>query len=163
MANLKFKPKKNWKVKVEKEQAPTFAEIPPIWENKMGVGQMVITSPKLTYELLQQIPKGSLVLQDEIRRKFASDFKVQHTCPMTTGIFLRIAAEAAEEYRADGIKKIAPYWRVVKENGMLNEKFPGGIEGHKTLLEQEGFTIIVGKKKNTLVVKDFEKKLMTFE
>lgn len=159
----KFKPKKSWREKVEKEQAATFAEIPPIWENKMGVGQMVITSPKMMYELVMQVPKGSLVLQDEIRLKFARDFKVQHTCPMTTGIFLRIAAEASEEYRSEGVKKIAPYWRVVKENGMLNEKFPGGIEGQKALLEKEGFTVVAGKKKNTLVVKDFEKKLMTFE
>lgn len=159
----KFKPKKNWKEKVEKEQAATFAAIPPIWENKMGVGQMVIVSPKIMYNAILQIPKGSLVLQDELRLKFAKDYKVQHTCPMTTGIFLRIAAEAAEEYREEGVKKIAPYWRVIKENGMLNEKFPGGIEAHKTLLENEGFTVIAGKKKNTLVVKDYEKKLMQFE
>jgi hypothetical protein len=158
-----FKPKKSWKEKVETDCAATFAAIPPVWEKKMGVGQMVITSPKLMYDLVIQIPKGSLVLQDEIRRKFASDFKVQTTCPMTTGIFLRIAAEAAEEYRSEGAKKIAPYWRVVKENGMLNEKFPGGTEGQKALLEKEGFTIVTGKKKNSLVVKDFERSLMIFE
>ena len=103
-----FKPKKSWKEKVETDCAATFAQIPPIWEKKMGVGQMVITSPKLMYDLVMKIPKGSLVLQDEIRRKFASDFNVQSACPMTTGIFLRIAAEAAEEYKSEGAKNIAP-------------------------------------------------------
>ena len=33
------------------------------------------------------------------------------TCPLVTGIFLRIVAEAAEEERLAGKSAITPYWR----------------------------------------------------
>ena len=35
-----------------------------------------------------------------------------------------------------------PYWRTLKANGELNEKYPEGIEKQKELLEKEGHTII---------------------
>ncbi len=51
------------------------------------------------------------------------------TCPLTTGIFLRIAAEAAGEDDGSGKTRITPYWRVVKDDDSLNPEFPGGMEG----------------------------------
>jgi alkylated DNA nucleotide flippase Atl1 len=40
-----------------------------------------------------------------------------------------------------------PYWRTLKKDGELNEKYPDGIEGQKALLEAEGHTIIQKGKK----------------
>ena len=33
-------------------------------------------------------------------------------------------------------------WRMLKADGYLNEKFPGGLDAHKALLEAEGFTVV---------------------
>ena len=52
---------------------------------------------------------------------------------MTTGIFLKIVAFAAEN-REMG-KDVTLYWRVVKDGGKLNDKFPDGITLHADLLE----------------------------
>jgi alkylated DNA nucleotide flippase Atl1 len=52
-------------------------------------------------------------------------------------------------------KHITPYWRTFKTNGVLNAKFPGGLDAQKKMLKQEGLTII-GKGK-TLHVKDYER------
>jgi alkylated DNA nucleotide flippase Atl1 len=51
--------------------------------------------------------------------------------------------EAEKEEKSLGI----PYWRTVKADGFLNEKYPGGAESHKRLLEKEGFNIIQRGKK----------------
>ncbi len=51
------------------------------------------------------------------------------------------AANAVEEARQEGRELDIPYWRTLKADGFLNEKFPGGLEGHKALLEAEGFTV----------------------
>lgn len=48
-----------------------------------------------------------------------------------------------------------PYWRTIKNNGELNEKYLGGAERQKELLEKEGHTII--KKGKKYYVKDFKK------
>ena len=43
-------------------------------------------------------------------------------------------------------KRCSPYWRVVKDGGKLNDKFPDGITLHADLLESEGHTIIKQKR-----------------
>ena len=66
---------------------------------------------------------------------------------------------AAEEQKQKGIKNTTPYWRTLRAGGVINPKYPGGGEGQKKLLEQEGHTIIQ-KGKNHVVV-DYEKSLIT--
>src|SRR5437879_603056 len=113
------------RVKLDKPQEPKIVRVPPTM-SRFGGGMMLIPTPKLVDELVRKIPKGKLATVGELRRKLATEFKADVTCPLTTGIFLRIAAEAAEEDRANGRKRVTPYWRVVKDDGTLNPKFPGG-------------------------------------
>jgi alkylated DNA nucleotide flippase Atl1 len=52
------------------------------------------------------------------------------------------AANAVAEAARAGKKLKIPYWRTLKADGFLNEKYPGGQEAHKGLLEKEGHTFI---------------------
>lgn len=99
---------------------------------------MLIPTPKLVDALIRKVLKGKLVTVGELRRKMAADFEVDVTCPLTTGIFVRIAAETAEEDRANGRQRLTPYWRVIKDDGSLNPKFPGGPEQQARYLRREG-------------------------
>jgi len=76
---------------------------------------------------------------------------------MTTGIFAWIAAHAAEEQKQNGENDITPYWRTLKTGGFLNEKYPGGTEAQKRLLELEGHTVV--RKGKKLVVLNYERSL----
>jgi alkylated DNA nucleotide flippase Atl1 len=40
-----------------------------------------------------------------------------------------------------GDKNITPWWRTLKGDGELNEKYPGGVENQKMLLEAEGHIV----------------------
>ena len=90
----------------------------------------------------------------------AKDFEADSTCPLTTGIFVRIAAEAAEEDLQMGKSEITPYWRVIRDDGSLNDKLPGGVSAQAAHLEKEGHTIEPAKGKKPPKVKDFEKSLV---
>ena len=79
---------------------------------------------------------------------------------MGTGIFVGIAARAAEEMTQEGKRDITPYWRTVKVGGKLNEKFPGGADAQAARLKKEGFTVEPGKGKQPPRVKDYEKYLV---
>ena len=92
----------------------------------------------------------------QLRERLARDGGADVTCPLTTGIFVRIVAEAAEEDRRAGKKQIAPYWRVVRDDGSLNEKFPGGPRAQARKLRAEGFAIKAGKGRRPPRVRDFE-------
>jgi alkylated DNA nucleotide flippase Atl1 len=54
-------------------------------------------------------------------------------------------AEAAEEDRLAGKPEITPYWRVVRDDGRLNAKFPGGVERQAERLGSEGLALEHGK------------------
>lgn len=147
--------------KLEKDQGlPRIVDIPPKMEKRFGKGKMLIPKPLDVDVLIRRVKRGKLVTQSQIREKLAKDFKTNVTCPITTGIFIRIAAEAAEEDLRIGKKQITPYWRVIRDDGSLNEKFPGGVEAQAKYLRKEGYTIEPGKGKKSPKVKDFEKHLV---
>lgn len=53
-----------------------------------------------------------------------------------------------------------PFWRTLKANGELNEKYPGGAMAQKEKLEAEGHTIIQkGRKNIRYYVKNYERVL----
>jgi alkylated DNA nucleotide flippase Atl1 len=106
-------------------------------------------------EIVKTIPKGELMTSGKLRAMLADKFEADYACPMTTGIFLRIAAEYANEQMNNGVKKVTPFWRVIRDDGSLIDKLPGGIEHQAELLEKEGFTFIP-KGKSNLRVKGFE-------
>jgi len=132
------------------------AEIVDGWK---GRGKMLIPKPLDVDALVRKISSGKLATVDQIRRRLAKDSHADLTCPLTTGIFLRIAAEVAEEDLVEGRAEITPYWRVIKADGSLNDKFPGGTQLQSIRLRQEGHEIEPGKGKKPPKVKGFESSL----
>jgi alkylated DNA nucleotide flippase Atl1 len=107
-----------------------------------------------------QVPKGKVTTINEIRKTLAKKHGATIACPITTGIFAWVSANAAEEAYASGVKDITPWWRTLKTGGELNPKYPGGTAEQEARLKAEGHTIVPGKGKKPPVVKDYEKKLV---
>ncbi len=127
--------------------------------NKYGGNKMLVASPSNYDDLIKKLPKGKITTTSDIRKYLAKEFDVDFVDPMTAGIFINITAWASYQRTND----ITPFWRVLKSNGELNEKYPEGILLQKRLLEEEGHTIITkGKKNIKYYVKDFENFLFDF-
>ncbi len=122
-------------------------------------GKMLIPKPLDVDALMRTIPRGELATVAQIRDRLAKDCHADYACPMTTGIFIRIAAEAAEEDLKKGERQVTPYWRVVRNDGSLNEKFPGGVEAQVARLREEGHTIEQSRGKGPLRLREFERSL----
>jgi hypothetical protein len=151
-----------WRQKLEQEH-PSHGKVVPIpshMRKRFGSGTMVIPKPLDVDALMRKVRKGWLITASQIRDQLARQAGAASACPMTTGIFILIAAEAAEEARRAGKKRITPYWRTIKDNGALNVKFPGEAKAQAAKLREEGFTITPAKGKQPPKVKDFEKYLM---
>ena len=148
------KTRKTWREKLETGQEPKVVNDP------RGRGKMLIPRPLDVDAVMRRVEKGRLVTVDQIRKHLAKDFHADLTCPLCTGIFLRIAAETAEEDLARGAAEITPYWRVIKADGSLNQKFPGGVDAQAAHLSEEGHTIEPGKSKKPPHVKGFERVLL---
>jgi hypothetical protein len=150
----KFTSKTKWRSKLEKPQEPAVFEMDGKNAQRYGSGKMVIPTPMMVDEVIRGVRKGKLITTGELRKILAEKMGADVTCPLCTGIFVRISAETAEEDRAAGKARVTPYWRVVTDKGELNEKFPGGAAAAAKKLRQEGHRV-VGKGKR-MVVAEFE-------
>ena len=112
--------------------------------HKMGAeagDQAVLVNPSQVVAFMRQVPRGRLTTIVEICQGLAKRHQAQGCCSLTAGIFIMTAANAAEEAKSEGRDLDIPYWRTLKADGYLNEKYPGGVQAHKMLLEEEGFTV----------------------
>ena len=135
--------RKTWREKLaDSKGLPKVGPVSASMSKRWGGGTMVIPAPVEVDALMKQVSRGRLITVNELREALAKKHGADFTCPMTTGIFAWIAAHAAEEAAADGIKRITPYWRTLKTGGELNPKYPGGVQSLKKLLRAEGHRIV---------------------
>jgi len=150
--------RKSWSEKLHDNKGlPKVEKITDKMSKRWGAGTVVIPAPMEVDELMRKVPEGKLITINEMRAVLAKKHGATIGCPITTGIFAWIAANATEEKRQKGEKDITPYWRTLKTGGEINEKYPGGAESQKKLLEKEGHKVIQKGKK--FVVADYEKSL----
>jgi hypothetical protein len=150
----------SFREKMQNAKPAKIEKLPPEAWKKMGGATMLVSCPLDVDAMMRTVPKGKLMTSAQLRAKLAANAGAECACPTSTGIFVRIAAEAAEEDRAEGKTRITPYWRMVKPDGGLNEKLPGGVEAQTEALEAEGHEILPSKGAKPPKVKDFEKRLV---
>jgi len=152
------KARKTWQEKLaDDKDFPKVVEITDKMNKRWGTGTLVIPAPREVDEIMGRVPRGKLITINQIREIVARRHGASIGCPITTGIFVNIAARAAEEAAAEGKTNTTPYWRTLKSKGELNGKYPGGVEAQAAHLREEGHTIEPGKGKKPPKVKDFEK------
>ena len=140
---------------------PKFQIITDAASIKKYGGNRMYFAPPMDYDtVMKKVPYGKVITVGKIRAYFAEKSGADFTEPITAGIFVSIAAWASFQRSEDE----TPYWRTLKANGELNEKYPGGVSAQKEKLESEGHTIIQrGRKNIRYFVKDYEKNLFALE
>lgn len=124
-----------------------------------GGNKMLIAPPIFYDRLIKKVPKGKLVTVGNLRKVLAKENDADFVDPMTAGIFVNIVAWASYQRQEDK----TPFWRVLKSDGELNQKYPEAITLQKRLLKEEGHTVFSkGTKNKKYYVLDFEKNLFEF-
>ncbi|HTQ58148.1 MAG TPA: MGMT family protein [Bryobacteraceae bacterium] len=139
-----MKARKTWREKMNNPNLPKVVPVLPQMRKRYGQGTMLVPSPKEVDAFMRTVAKGQVATLTQIREFLAARYAVDVTCPLTTGIFVHIAAEVAEEDAMAGKRRITPYWRIVKDDGSLNPKFPGGVARQAERLRAEGHRILPG-------------------
>lgn len=120
--------KKNWLEKLNEKKEPKIKRIDFNFADIPANSNMFIATPQIIDNYINQIPKGKKVSVQTKRKDLAIENSADYTCPVTTGIFLRIVAEANfEKYQQENsLKKITPFWRVIEPNSSLSKKLTFG-------------------------------------
>lgn len=116
--------RKSWREKMDNPNLPKVVDIPPKMQKRLGQGTLLIPSPRDIETAIRDIPEGTVRTVSQLRAELAAKYGTTSTCPLCTGMFVRIVGELAEEEAREGKSGIAPYWRVVRDDGTSNPKLP---------------------------------------
>jgi hypothetical protein len=156
--------RKSWSEKLaDDKDLPKVVAIRGNMRKTWGEGTVAIPTPREVDALMRSVPKGKLTTINDLRAAVARRHGATLGCPITTGIFAWIAANAAEEAAAEGKARITPYWRTLKSGGELNPKYPGGVEAQAARLQAEGHRVEPGRGKKAPRVSNFEKRCCTLK
>ncbi|HSR11805.1 MAG TPA: hypothetical protein VLS90_10205, partial [Thermodesulfobacteriota bacterium] len=101
-----MKKRKSWREKLENDKdLPRIVTLKENLGRRWGRGTCVIPAPREVDELMCRVPRGKLATINHIRTALARRHGATIGCPITTGIFARIAAEVAAEDEAAGKKR----------------------------------------------------------
>ncbi len=116
--------KKSWVEKRDCGKTPHVTIIDKAFAGIPAGSKLLISSPVEIDQFVRAVPKGKIIEPQEMRKQLAKRHQADATCPVSTGIFLRIVAEAAlEEYKSgEDLSKVAPFWRVIKQGSPLSRK-----------------------------------------
>lgn len=126
---------------------------------RWGGTTMVIAAPAEVDALMKRVPKGRVTTIKALRACLARAHRTETACPITTGLFAGLAAHAAEEAARAGARRPTPWWRTLKGDGRLNEKYPGGVAEQRRRLAAEGHRFT--QRGSKVRVADFETALFS--
>jgi len=111
-----------------------FADVP-------GGATLLIPDGALVADYINHIPKGVHVSLQQMRKDLAAAHNAQYSCPIVSGIMLRVAAEAAYEEYISGekpLKNIIPFWRMIDSKAPVSKKLTFGAEFIREQRAKEG-------------------------
>ncbi len=116
--------RKSWREKRDTARPPQVKVLDKPFAGMQAGQKMLIPSPSQIDAYLRAIPLGESRDVPTMRRELAARSGADVTCPVTTGIFLRILAEAAWEEMQQGkpVTEVTPVWRVLDARAPLWKK-----------------------------------------
>jgi hypothetical protein len=133
---------KNWNDKIVSSRE-TQSKILTVNFADMKIGEnMFIANPKIIDSYIRNIPSGKLVDSKTMRKDLALQHSCDVTCPVTTGIFLRIVIEAANEKYLEGVplKDLTPVWRIFSMKDPIAKKLSFDLDWVRSQQEKENIT-----------------------
>jgi hypothetical protein len=131
--------KKSWLDKLNENREPKIKRIDIDFADIPSGSNMFIATPQIIDKYIQEIGAGKRINIKTLRKDLALEHRADYTCPVTTGIFLRIVAEANFEKLQQGksIKEITPFWRMIEPNSALAKKLTFGQDFLIQQIEKE--------------------------
>ena len=122
--------RKPWLEKLNEKKEPKIKRIEIDFADIPAGSTMFIATPKLIDQYIKEIGIGKRIDIKTLRKDLAIEHNADYTCPVTTGIFLRIVAEANYEKLQQGksLEEITPFWRAIEPNSTFAKKLTFGQE-----------------------------------
>jgi hypothetical protein len=120
--------RKSWAEKRDGAPAPHVSILPKPFMGAPAGSILLVASPQVVKAYIEAIPPGETRSVAEMRQDLARAHNADVTCPTSTGIFVRIVAEAALEDIHSGtpLAAVPPFWRVIAPDSDAAKKLSCG-------------------------------------
>jgi hypothetical protein len=134
--------RKTWHEKMNTGMEPEVKKVDKKFADIPGGATMLIATPEIVDTYIRNIPEGTRTSLQQMRKDLAAEYHAEYCCPVTSGIFLRIVAEAAHEDHLAGkpLKKITPFWRMMDGKAPVVKKLTFGTGFIKEQCVKEGLS-----------------------
>ncbi len=121
---------KSWTEKFHNKREAEVKTLEKDFSDMISGETMLIATPRIIDHYIRSIPPGKKSDIKTMRQDLALDHKAVNTCPLTTGIFLRIVAEKAHEDFNKGkrMDEITPFWRIIDPRSPLARKLSFNLD-----------------------------------
>lgn len=129
-----------WTQKLAKPGDPVVKPLDTPFAGHAVGDLMLISTPAEIDRRVRRLRRGTALTIPELRARLARNAGADFACPLTTGIFLRIVAEAALERLAQGedVQHITPFWRAIDPESALASKLTCGAAYVRRMRRSEG-------------------------
>jgi hypothetical protein len=126
--------RKTWVQKLHNGREPEVVTLGRASGGVPAGSRMLVPTPLQVRDYIDAIPAGVTVSVQTLRADLARQFDADATCPLCTGMFLRIVAEAALE---DAARPLTPFWRAIEPDSPTAKKLSCGPDFIRTRREAE--------------------------
>lgn len=117
--------KKTWDEKMDSPAEPMVKTLTKGFQGFQPGDTVLIPTPRQIESYVCQLKPGETKTVAEMRQQFAKEHGADLTCPVTTGILLRVVCEASLDAES---QVNAPFWRLLDPNSPTAQKLPCGPE-----------------------------------
>jgi hypothetical protein len=130
---------KSWKQKLDGGQPAHVEVLEKPFGGALPGAKMLVATPRLVDEYMRKIPAGESRSIAQMRTDLAKAHGAEISCPLSTSIFARIAAEAALEETETGVPlaEVTPFWRVIDDKSPIAKKLSCGADMIRAQRERE--------------------------
>lgn len=134
--------RKSWVEKRQSGKTPHLKKLEIDYSDMHRGEKMLIATPEIVDEYIRNVPKGKETSLLQMRKDLAVEYGGANSCPLVSGICVRIVAEAAfEEYESGkSIRQITPFWRIVNLKSPTAKKLSFGTDFLVAQRRKEGLT-----------------------
>jgi hypothetical protein len=121
---------KTWQEKMNPDAKAKIVRLEKPYAGVAKGGRLFIATPEIVREYIRAIPRGQTRTPQEMRQDLAKTHKADVTCPTSSGIFIRINAEAAleEVQKGKALSKVTPFWRIIDPESPAAKKISCGAK-----------------------------------
>jgi hypothetical protein len=118
----------DWEARFNCNRQPEVKVLEKAFAGIPAGARMLVVTPSVVDAAVAEIPFGAVVEAAMLRRSMAASHGAEHTCPVTTGIALRVVAERAYLRMQAGADSVTPFWRAIDPDSELAGKLACGRE-----------------------------------